>query len=109
MHSDDGDLRGLFPQAPPGKFNCLRRLRPNLQPWPLMDTDLATRSPARPTGDASYLVSVRQVAVLLHTSFRSRLAIKDGAARSRRFLWRQSAALDGDGLSNSAIQAFNSV
>jgi hypothetical protein len=36
VHSDDGDLRGLFPQAPPGKFNCLRRLRPNLQPWPLI-------------------------------------------------------------------------
>jgi hypothetical protein len=37
VHSDDGDLRGLFRQAPPGKFNCLRRLRPNLQPWPLME------------------------------------------------------------------------
>jgi hypothetical protein len=71
VHSDDGDLRGLFRQAPPGKFNCLRRLRPNLQPWPLMEQRRCSAFAA--------------------------------------FLWRQSAALDGDGLSDSAIQAFNSV
>ena len=48
---------------------------PDLQPWPLMDMDFATQLPARPAKDASYPVSVRQVAVLLHASFRRRLAV----------------------------------
>src|SRR5215475_2567493 len=48
---------------------------PDLQPWPLMETGLRDSSPARPAKDASYPVSVRQVAALLHTSFRRHLAM----------------------------------
>jgi hypothetical protein len=48
---------------------------PDLQPWPLMDLDFATSCPLVRPKDASYPVSVRQVAGLLHTSFRHHLAM----------------------------------
>ena len=47
---------------------------PDIQAWPLMDMDFAISPPARPTKPASYPVPVRQVAVLIHASFRHPLA-----------------------------------
>ena len=47
---------------------------PDLQPRALDGYGLRDTVPARPARDASYPVSVRQVAVLLHASFRPRLA-----------------------------------
>jgi hypothetical protein len=47
---------------------------PDLQPQALDGCGLRGQSSARPTWAASYPVSVRQVAVLLHASFRPRLA-----------------------------------
>src|SRR5215471_1574865 len=40
-----------------------------------METGLRDSSPARPAKDASYPVSVRQAAALLHTSFRRHLTM----------------------------------
>src|SRR3954453_8468195 len=48
---------------------------PDLQLWPLMDLDFAIRCPLVRPRDASYPVSVRQVAALLHTAFRPHLAM----------------------------------
>ena len=47
---------------------------PDLQPQALDGYGLRGKSSARPTRAASYPVSVRQVAALLHASFRPRLA-----------------------------------
>src|SRR3954470_22210359 len=47
----------------------------DLQLWPLMDLDFAIRCPLVRPRDASYPVSVRQVAALLHTAFRRHLAM----------------------------------
>src|SRR5512135_1347902 len=47
---------------------------PDLQPQALDGYGLRGKSSARPTWAASYPVSVRQVATLLHASFRPRLA-----------------------------------
>jgi hypothetical protein len=47
---------------------------PDLQPQALDGYGLRGQSSARPTWAASYPVSVRQVAALLHASFRPRLA-----------------------------------
>jgi hypothetical protein len=47
---------------------------PDLQPQALDGYGLRGKSSARPTWAASYPVSVRQVAALLHASFRPRLA-----------------------------------
>src|SRR5215470_14397690 len=60
-------------QVSPGKFDRLHRILPDLQLWPLMDVDFAIRRPlVRP--EMPHPVSVRQVAVLLRTSFRRHLA-----------------------------------
>ena len=48
---------------------------PDLHLWPLMDLDFAIRCPLVRPRDASYPVSVRQVAALLHTAFRPHLAM----------------------------------
>ena len=48
---------------------------PDLQPWPLMDMDFAISCPLVRPRMPRYPISVRQVAVLLHTSFRRRLAM----------------------------------
>lgn len=47
---------------------------PDLQPEPSMDGGLRRLLPARPTRTAYYPIPVRQVAVLLHASFRRPLA-----------------------------------
>src|SRR3954469_17194288 len=47
---------------------------PDLQPRALDGYGLRSQSSARPTRAASYPISVRQVAVLLHAAFRRRLA-----------------------------------
>jgi hypothetical protein len=62
-------------QASPGKFDRLPRIPAGSTALAFDGYGLRDASPARPAGDASYPVSVRQAAVLLHTSFRHRLAV----------------------------------
>ena len=62
-------------QASPGKFDRLPRTPAGSTALALDGSGLRDQSPARPARDASYPVSVRQVAVLLRTSFRPRLAM----------------------------------
>ena len=64
---------GTRPRPPEVSTAAFTAHLPNLQPWPLMDMDFVIILPARPTKPASYPVSVRQVAALLHASFRPRL------------------------------------
>ncbi len=61
-------------QTSPGKFDRLPRTPAGSTALVLDGYGLRDLSPARPTKDASYPISVRQVAVLLHTAFRRRLA-----------------------------------
>ena len=61
-------------QASRGKFDRLYRTPAGSTALTLDGCGLRDSSPARPARDASYPISVRQVAVLLHTSFRHRLA-----------------------------------
>ena len=61
-------------QASPGKLGRLPRTPAGSTNLALMDMDFAIRCPLVPTKPASYPVSVRQVAVLLHASFRHHLA-----------------------------------
>jgi hypothetical protein len=62
-------------QASPGKFDRLPRTPAGSTALALDGSGLRDQSPARPAKDASYPVSVRQVAVLLHTAFRPHLAM----------------------------------
>src|SRR5262249_45693739 len=62
-------------QASPGKLDRLRRTPAGSTALAFDGTGLRDSSPARPPKDASYPVSVRQVAALLHTSFRRHLAM----------------------------------
>src|SRR5215467_6965761 len=62
-------------QASPGKLDRLRRTPAGSTALAFDGTGLRDSSPARPTKDASYPVSVRQVAALLRTSFRRHLAM----------------------------------
>ena len=62
-------------QASPGKFDRLPRTPAGSTALALDGSGLRDQSPARPARDASYPVSVRQVAVLLHTAFRPHLAM----------------------------------
>ena len=61
-------------QASPGKLGRLPRTPAGSTSLALDGYGLRDQLLARPTRTASYPVSVRQVAVLLHTSFRHRLA-----------------------------------
>src|SRR5208337_320735 len=58
-----------------GKFDRLPRTPAESTALAFDGCGLRDQSPARPATDASYSVSVRQVAVLLHASFRHRLAV----------------------------------
>src|SRR5450631_2264898 len=62
-------------QASLGKLDRLPRSPAGSTALAFDGCGLRDSSPARPARDASYPVSVRQVAVLLHTSFRHRLAV----------------------------------
>src|SRR5262245_46343810 len=62
-------------QASPGKLDHLRRTPAGSTALAFDGTGLCDSLPARPAKDASYPVSVRQVAALLHTSFRRHLAM----------------------------------
>jgi hypothetical protein len=62
-------------QASLGKFDRFPRAPAGSTALVVDGCGLRDSSPARPTRDASYPVSVRQVAVLLRTSFRHRLAV----------------------------------
>src|SRR4029077_15037089 len=62
-------------QASPGKFNRLPRTPAGSTALTLDGYGLRGSLAARPARDASYPVSVRQVAVLLHASFRHHLAM----------------------------------
>ena len=62
-------------QASLGKFDRLLRAPAGSTALAFDGCGLRDQSPARPARDASYPVSVRQVAVLLRTSFRHRLAV----------------------------------
>ena len=62
-------------QASPGKFDRLPRTPAGSTALALDGCGLRDSLPARPAREASYPISVRQVAVLLHTSFRHRLAV----------------------------------
>ena len=62
-------------QASPGKLDRLHRTPAESTALAFDGTGLCDSLPARPTKDASYSVSVRQVAALLHTSFRRHLAM----------------------------------
>src|SRR6516165_9136017 len=55
-------------QASPGKLDRLHRTPAESTALAFDGTGLCASVPARPTKDASYSVSVRQVAALLHTS-----------------------------------------
>ncbi len=57
------------------KFDRLHRTPAGSTSLTLDGYGLRDQSPARPTKDASYPVSVRHVAVLLHTAFESQLAM----------------------------------
>ena len=61
-------------QTSRGKFDRLRRTPARSTPRVLDGYGLRDSLPARPAREASYPVSVRQVAALLHASFRPRLA-----------------------------------
>src|SRR4051812_10738452 len=61
-------------QASRGKFDHLPRTPAGSTPQALDGSGLRGKLSARPTWTASYPVSVRQVAVWLHASFRRRLA-----------------------------------
>ena len=58
-------------QASPGKFNRLPRAHAGSTALPFDGYGLRDTLPARPARDASYPVSVRQVAVLLHVFFQT--------------------------------------
>ena len=62
-------------QASPGKLDRLRRIPAGSTALALDGTGLREKWHARPAKDASYPVSVRQVAALLRTSFRRHLAM----------------------------------
>ena len=62
-------------QISPGKFDRLPRTPAGSTPFALMDEDFAIRCPLVPAPGASYPISVRQVAVLLHAAFRPHLAV----------------------------------
>jgi hypothetical protein len=62
-------------QVSPGKFDRLHRTPAGSTGLVLDGCGLRDPLPARPTRCASYPVSVRQVAALLHTSFRRHLAM----------------------------------
>src|SRR5215470_3324308 len=62
-------------QASPGKLDRLRRTPAGSTALAFDGTGLCDSLPARPPKDASYPVSVRQVAALLHTSFRRHLTM----------------------------------
>ena len=62
-------------QASPGKLDRLHRTPAESTALAFDGTGLCDSLPARPTKDASYSVSVRQVAALLHTSFRRQVLI----------------------------------
>src|SRR5215813_10439153 len=62
-------------QASPGKIERLHRTPAGSTVLAFDGTGLCDQWPARPAKDASYPVSVRQVAALLHTSFRRHLAM----------------------------------
>src|SRR3954453_18743157 len=62
-------------QASLGKFDRFPRIPAESTALAFDGYGLRDQSPARPARDASHSVSVRQVAVLLHTSFRHRLAV----------------------------------
>jgi hypothetical protein len=66
---------GTGTQVSPGKFGRLPRIPAGSTVLALDGYGLRDQSPARPAKHASYPVSVRQVAVLLHTAFRSHLAM----------------------------------
>src|SRR5262245_19614314 len=61
-------------QASRGKFDRLPRAPAGSTPQALDGCGLCGESSARPTWTASYPISVRQVADLLHAAFRRRLA-----------------------------------
>src|SRR5258706_16125421 len=62
-------------QASPGKLDCCHRIPAGSTALALDGSGLRDSLPARPAKDASYPVSVRQVAALLRTSFRRHLAM----------------------------------
>ncbi len=62
-------------QTSRGKFDSFPRTPAGSTALALDGYGLRDQSPARPTRDASYPVSVRQVAALLHASFRRHLAM----------------------------------
>ena len=62
-------------QASPGKLDRLHRTPAESTALAFDGTGLCDSLPARPTKDASYSVSVRRVAALLHTSFRRHLTM----------------------------------
>lgn len=62
-------------QTSPGKFDRLPRTPAGSTALALDGYGLRDQLPARPTKDASYPISVRQVAVLRHASFKRHLAM----------------------------------
>ena len=66
---------GTTAQISPGKFDRLPRTPAGSTALVFDGCGLRDQSPARPARDASYPVSVRQVAVLLRTVFRRHLAM----------------------------------
>jgi hypothetical protein len=62
-------------QISPGKFDRLPRTPAGSTALALDGYGLCDQLPARPTKDASYPISVRQVAVLRHASFRRHLTM----------------------------------
>ena len=61
-------------QISPGKFNRLHRIPAGSTSLVFDGYGLRDSSPARPTKAASYPISVRQVAALIHAAFRHHLA-----------------------------------
>jgi hypothetical protein len=66
---------GTATQISPGKFDRLPRIPAGSTASALDGYGLRETSPARPAKDASHPISIRQVAVLLRTAFRRRLAV----------------------------------
>ena len=62
-------------QASPGKLDRLHRTPAGSTAMALDGYGLRDLLPARPARDASYPISVRQVAASIHTSFRRHLAM----------------------------------
>jgi hypothetical protein len=62
-------------QTSRGKFDRFPRTPARSTAQPFDGYGLRDQLPARPVWDASYLVSVRQVAVLFHASFRRHLTM----------------------------------